>query len=140
MQSVEPKFRADQARIPSGQPGGGQWTDGDATTGRRWPNPLLHPVVKRPRDEKPTPRGKQPVEVPKHEDKPQTRKRRTDKSAAEAANDVPSWANGEAPRIGENGEKFARRLLDTRHGEGNYDIGAKSEFSRLKKFGDRAFD
>jgi RHS repeat-associated protein len=59
----------------------------------------------------------------------------------EAATDVPSWAQGEAPRVGENGRDFARRILDGRYGEGGWEgTGPGSEFSRIRKFGDRAFE
>lgn len=36
----------------------------------------------------------------------------------EAARDVPSWAKGNRPRVGENGRGFAERLLDARYGKG----------------------
>ncbi|MBQ0366444.1 hypothetical protein J9238_07915, partial [Providencia rettgeri] len=60
-------------------------------------------------------------------------------SGKEGAKDVPSWAKGEKPLVGENGNKFAERLLDAKYGKGNYSKGAKSEFNQIKKWGDRAF-
>jgi hypothetical protein len=54
--------------------------------------------------------------------------------------DIPSWARGQRPYVGENGKKFAKRLCDERYGEGNYPIGAGSEFNQLKKHGDRDFE
>lgn len=58
----------------------------------------------------------------------------------EAASDVPSWAEGERPLIGESGKDFAKRLLDNKYGAGNYPTGPGSEFSKIKKWGDRAFE
>jgi hypothetical protein len=40
----------------------------------------------------------------------------------------------------ENGRQFAERLLDDKYGKGNYPIGPGSEFSKIKKWGDRAFE
>jgi hypothetical protein len=61
-------------------------------------------------------------------------------SGAEAAKDVPSWAKGERPFVGEDGKAFAKRLLDTKYGPGKWDSGPTSEFNRIQKFGDRGFD
>ncbi len=61
-------------------------------------------------------------------------------SAHDAATDIPSWAKGEAPLLNENGKSFARRLLDEKYGAGNYPTGPGSEFSKIKKYGDRAFE
>ena len=58
----------------------------------------------------------------------------------EAADDIPSWAAGEAPQSTENGSDFAERLLDDKYGVGNYRTGPGSEFSKIKKWGDRAFE
>jgi RHS repeat-associated protein len=60
-------------------------------------------------------------------------------SGKEGAKDVPSWCRGEAPRVGESGSDFARRLLDDKYGPGNYERGPTSEFNRIQKWGDRAF-
>jgi len=61
-------------------------------------------------------------------------------SGKEGSKDVPSWARGERPYVGENGEKFADRLLDQRYGRGNWRKGAGTEHSRIKKWGDRSFE
>jgi hypothetical protein len=61
-------------------------------------------------------------------------------SAKEAANDVPSWAKGKRPLTTENGRQFAGRLLDEKYGKGNYPTGPGSEFNKIKKWGDRAFE
>lgn len=61
------------------------------------------------------------------------------KSGKEAAKNAPSWARGEAPHIGESGKAFAKRLMDSKYGEGNYKTGPGSEFNKLQKYGDRGF-
>jgi hypothetical protein len=61
-------------------------------------------------------------------------------SGKEAATDIPSWARGGVPNVGESGSQFARRLLDAKYGPGNYPTGPGSEFNKLRKFADRAFD
>jgi RHS repeat-associated protein len=60
-------------------------------------------------------------------------------SGKEGAKDVPSWAKGQRPRLGESGKDFAKRLLDGKYGPGNYTKGPGSEFNRIQKWGDRAF-
>ena len=60
-------------------------------------------------------------------------------SAKEAAKDVPSWATGERPVLGEKGRDFAKRILDGKYGPGQYPKGPGSEFSKIQKWGDRAF-
>ena len=61
-------------------------------------------------------------------------------SGKEGAKDVPSWAKGEKPYSKENGKQFAKRLLDKKYGEGNYEKGPTSEFNKIQKWGDRAFE
>jgi len=61
-------------------------------------------------------------------------------SGAEKATDVPSWARGERPLVGENGRDFAGRLLNNKYGESNWQRGAGSEFSKIQKWGDRGFE
>src|SRR5215470_17597806 len=56
-------------------------------------------------------------------------------SGKEAADDVPSWAQGERPLSTENGRDFAKRLLDDKYGAGNYPTGPGSEFHKRKKVG-----
>ena len=68
------------------------------------------------------------------------KKTRAGLSAKEAANDVPSWAQGDRPFTTENGRQFAERLLDEKYGKGNYPTGPGSEFSKIKKWGGRAFE
>jgi len=61
-------------------------------------------------------------------------------SGKEGATDIPSWAEGEKPLPGESGKDFAKRLVEGKYGEGNYDTGPGSEFNKLKKYGDRHFN
>jgi RHS repeat-associated protein len=60
-------------------------------------------------------------------------------SGKEAARDVPSWARGQRPRVGEDGKSFARRLLDEKYGPGNWKRGPGEEFNQIQKWGDRGF-
>lgn len=63
-------------------------------------------------------------------------------SGAAKASDVPSWvrSSGQRPLVGESGKNFARRVMDQKYGEGQWkDVGPASEFSMIKKWGDRAF-
>lgn len=68
------------------------------------------------------------------------KKERSGLTGKEAASDVPSWAAGERPLTTESGGDFARRLLDDKYGAGNYRTGPGSEYSKIKKWGDRAFE
>ena len=61
-------------------------------------------------------------------------------SGKEGAKDVPSWAKGQRPRAGESGKDFAERLMDDKYGEGNYKKRGTGEYSKIKKWGDRAFE
>ena len=65
---------------------------------------------------------------------------KADVSAKEGAKDVPEWARGYRPKIGEAGKDFARRLLDEKYGSGKYPRGPGSEFSNIKKWADRSFE
>jgi len=51
-----------------------------------------------------------------------------------------SWAEGKKPHKSESGKDFAERLLDEKYGPENYPKGPKSEFSKIKKWGDRAWE
>jgi hypothetical protein len=56
------------------------------------------------------------------------------------ATDVPSWAAGERPNVGESGGTYAERLLDQKYGEGKWKKGPGSEYNKIKKYGDRHFE
>ena len=60
-------------------------------------------------------------------------------SGKDKASDIPSWARGERPYIGESGKDFAKRVLDEKYGDGNYPTGPGSEYNKLKKWSDRGF-
>jgi len=61
------------------------------------------------------------------------------KSGKERASDVPSWAEGFRPYLGESGKEFAKRLLDGKYGPGKHRKGPGSEFDKIRKWGDRGF-
>jgi RHS repeat-associated protein len=72
---------------------------------------------------------------------PTPRRTASGKSAAEAAKDVPIWAKGERPLSTETGNDFARRLMDNKYGPGKWKgTGPTSEFSKIRKWGDRGFE
>jgi hypothetical protein len=55
--------------------------------------------------------------------------------------DIPSWAKGQAPRVGESGKDFARRVMRERYpDQTEFDTGPGSEFNKLKKYADRHFE
>ncbi len=68
------------------------------------------------------------------------KKKKPGLSGKESADDVPSWVDGEQPLTTETGREFAKRLLDDKYGAENYPTGPGSEFSKIKKWGDRAFE
>ena len=70
---------------------------------------------------------------------PEYRMFRANAQMEEKATDIPSRFKGERPYINESGKDFAKRLCDEAFGKGNYDTGPKSDYNRLKKYGDRAF-
>src|SRR5487761_358804 len=59
-------------------------------------------------------------------------------SGRDGAKDIPSWARGMRPRVGENGRDYAKRLMDEKYGPGNWDK-TKPEYKQLQKYGDRNF-
>ena len=61
-------------------------------------------------------------------------------SGKDGSKKKPSWAEGKRPYKNESGKQFAKRLLDERYGENKYQKGAASEFNKIKKWGDRAFE
>lgn len=59
-------------------------------------------------------------------------------SGREGAKNIPSWARGQRPYVGENGRDFAKRLMDDKYGRGNWNRD-NPEYDKIKKFGDRNF-
>jgi hypothetical protein len=63
----------------------------------------------------------------------------------EAATDIPSWAKNwpdARPGVEESGTTFATRMMNKKYGVGGWERTGQqgTEFSELKKFGDRAFE
>ena len=63
----------------------------------------------------------------------------------EAATDIPGWARtwpDARPYVNESGVDFATRMMDKQYGSGRWsrEGNQATEFSQLKKFGDRAFE
>ncbi|WP_147290840.1 hypothetical protein [Roseomonas gilardii] len=83
------------------------------------------------------PRFKESAEVPM--------RRVPGQSGKEAAKDLPDWARGKPRWQGESPVDFAKRLLNERHGSENAwnkkpaDTGPRSDYNKIKKFGERAF-
>ncbi len=72
-------------------------------------------------------------------DKP-FKKKKPGVSGKEGAKDKPSWVK-EGPREGESGKEFAKRQMDDKYGEGNWEgTGPSSEFNKIKKWADRSFE
>ena len=92
------------------------------------------------------PGGKQPVVVPPAP-KPgdpakQFKKPKSGQSGKESSNDVPDFARGNRPYVGESGDQFAKRILDQQFPNdiGNHKTGPNSDYSIIKKWGERHFD
>jgi hypothetical protein len=65
--------------------------------------------------------------------------KKSKRSGAERSTDTPSWAKGSKPKPGESGKDFAERVF-REHGKplpGTKDRGPGSDFSKIKKYGDR---
>jgi len=91
--------------------------------------------------------GEAPAEAPAEDvPTPTEFKRRSSRlSGKEAATDVPSWIEqwpDARPGVNESGTTFATRMLNKRYGVGQWQHSGQqgTEFSKLKKFGDRAFE
>jgi len=76
----------------------------------------------------------------KEQDQKETKKPKPHISGKEGAKDVPSWAKGNKPYIDESGKDFAKRLLEEQFGEENYDKGPRSDYNKIRKWGDRSFE
>jgi hypothetical protein len=60
-------------------------------------------------------------------------------SGREGSKDIPSWARGKRPYVGENGRDYAKRAMDERYGPGNWEQTRAREYNQLKKYGDAIF-
>jgi len=63
---------------------------------------------------------------------------RNDLTGKDAADDIPSWCKGQRPMVKENGNAWATRMMDNQYGRGNWSKDSP-EFSKIQKYGDRAF-
>ena len=63
--------------------------------------------------------------------------KRTRQSEKEKASDIPSWAEGASPREGESGRDFADRVYREKGKEPPETKGPRSDWNKLKKYGDR---
>lgn len=68
------------------------------------------------------------------------KKPKTHISDKEGAKNIPSWVEGNKSYKNESGKLFAKRLMDQRYGKGNYKTGVNSDYNKIKKRGDRAFE
>ena len=68
------------------------------------------------------------------------RQTRPNRDLRKIKDDAPSWAKQERPTMADkSGETFARRILDTKYGPGQYRTGPGSEFSQIKKWAQTHF-
>lgn len=62
----------------------------------------------------------------------------SNKTAKEAAKDVPSWVKQAGLRPckspNESGNQFAKRVLDAKYGVGNWKTGPGTEHNQIKKY------
>ena len=119
-------------------PGGGVNPDHEPTPPLGTPDtPPAIPVARRPRGGGPP---KLPTPAKPTDAQPQFKNPKPGLTGKEGAKDIPSWAQGQRPLTNENGEAYAKRLLDQKYGSGQWKDGPTSEFNQLKKFGDRNFE
>lgn len=64
----------------------------------------------------------------------------SNQSGKSGAKDTPHWTKGEKPYVGESGAQFAKRLCDAKYGAGNYSTKSQTEYAKIKKWGERAFE
>ena len=64
-------------------------------------------------------------------------KKQSRKSGKELSNDYPDWTNYEPPEDDEKEkkdiERYLKRILDKKYGEGKWDKGPKSDYNKVKK-------
>ncbi len=119
-------------------PGGGVNPDHEPTPPLGTPDtPPAIPVAGRPRGGGPP---KLPTPAKPTDAQPQFKNPKPGLTGKEGAKDIPSWAQGQRPLTNENGEAYAKRLLDQKYGSREHERGPNSEFNKLKKFGDRNFE
>jgi Phage portal protein len=120
-------FNPAEPRTPKGEAGGGQWTDAGGTATLQPVQELLPFGPRLPFFFEEPPRTVRPFKEPI----PRL-------SGKEGAKDIPSWARGNRPYVGESGRDFAKRLMDAKYGPGNWRTTSQ-EYQQIQKFGDRSF-
>jgi hypothetical protein len=62
-------------------------------------------------------------------------------SAKEQKNDIPGWAKGQKPCKNplENGNAFAKRVMDKQYPGAKHDTGPDTEYNKIKKHVDAAW-
>jgi hypothetical protein len=138
------KYSPDQPRDEQGR-----WTDGgtEVTEGEMVPTagkqPPKGPPSKQPEPE-PTAKGKgkfqRNPDVAPRDERPD-KVRVPGQSKRENKDDVPSFAEGYRPKVGESNDEFAERVLKGNYGK-DYaikDRGADSEFSKIRKWATEAW-
>lgn len=76
-------------------------------------------------------------------DPPGTQYKRPMVSGKAGATDPPSWVKTDGykpPRVGEDGEAYANRVLDHKYGPGNWPRGPGTEHNQIQKWADRHFE
>jgi hypothetical protein len=117
----------------------GQWTS-DGSDGGSEDDALFTPKIGDDSEKPQDTAGKKPIETSPVQPKQPLKETIPGQSGKAAADDVPSWAKGKAPLVGESSDTFARRLLKENYpGKLNFETGASSEYSQIKKWGDRNF-
>lgn len=132
--------------MPSGNPNGGQWTNGEGDSGSGFgfapDGTPVDPAARRPRSGDKRPDSNRPGSDTGKQ--PEYKKPKSGLSGKESASDVPSWVreSGDRPLVGEDGKSFAKRVLDKKYPDlkGQHDTGPTSDFSRIKKWADRHFE
>ncbi len=105
----------------------------------------LGPMLVAPKPPNILPRPTTPRGTPTNpEASRQPMERIPNQSGKEGATNIPDWARGSPRFRGEDPVAFATRLMNERYGKGQWgqtseSRGPRSEFQRLKKFGQRAF-
>jgi hypothetical protein len=59
--------------------------------------------------------------------------KKSKKSKKERATDIPSWAKGSQRLPNETLDKAVKRIMDEQYGKGNWEKGAGTEYSQIKK-------
>jgi hypothetical protein len=64
-------------------------------------------------------------------------------TGGEAKDDIPGWIKGDRyrnPRVGENGNTYAERLMNHKFGKGNWKEGPGTDYNKIKKWANEHFE